>query len=1208
MSHSRSASNTVFSPDGGVGGPGPALNPHAKPFVFGTSHTRPGSFASNPLFPSSPPSVAQQNPYPTPSSITMHGKQASIPRLNAQAAEFKPTFSVPIDMPGQGFTFQPPPQAPSLTFDLLDQSTRVVDSVDSENEDDRAAQGREKRRRRTGESDEEDPESSEDDDEDDDKENESVPEESDDGNKRQRLAGFQFPPPQLPPPAHLQSSPFSRRMTLEPISTDFIFESPNWSARASAPALMPVPSIATDPEPLPRMPHSASIAAEFNHPIFTTKVPASLFKALNAYGSDNDSRGKRSRVHSSRDFLTDEDDLNDELSDSNAALFVSNLVDSTTVEASSIGQSRTLEMAIQQVPMSYAAGLVAPSHAVHRASSMPHMRTPSPGQDSQAVLSSSAPVTVEQMEELEERISSFLTQKMGTLTEVLTGVLAGQASPARPTDSPAFDVDALVQKVAEAVESRMQDNLPLGLHARSSSLDLGNSQLEILRKTMAAQYENFRQHLVEDLAEVCRETLATRPAEWQQTSDDTPILEAALARTEETITSTMSGFRDLLSNSNNLAGARTDDDRELLLSELSAMVLPQIASLRVEPLDVDVLTEQLSEAVKPHISQLIDLASDKKETAGLIVQRLGPILSSMMPAPLDVNAISEQMAGYVERLMPPPLNVKALKKDLVEGLTEVVRTQLAGAFEKQKLEEIVPQLKDHLQPVLALKELVPTAGTFDNLVVKQEELYIQNKSSIESTKQLHTSLRSMPEQLSVAIESLDEMRAQLAKGAQALGEIRNLGKLATENADLQQQLAEASRSAVVFQGEKVALESAVASAQSQRDTASSELRELRIELESWKIRALDNKTLRDDLEKQVAEKEVEVIAAKSATASSREKVAQVEADKNDVLENNLRLKAQISKLEREASSASKEVEVLREKVSHLEKSREEARAEQTHWDEIRRTAQQVEQLTKLISGADDEELQELRRQRDRAKVMEGEFAALKKRFDEQETKLANLQRNAITSKNSIAQVQQRSTEWEKKWHTAETELAQVKSERETSEQLIRQLETEKQMLRRQLDDGDRRETEYQIEQSSLQAEVQQLQQKVDFYSASEQNRFSRSASRASANGHSGYVNAPFPFRASTSMSSDDTAFSFIEPPERDSLPTPRGTSPPLQGLWASIHAPRQSEPERATTPKAVPIAPSFARSFSMRQNNRSASPALSSVSVAPTEGDDGWWS
>ena len=72
-------------------------------------------------------------------------------------------------------------------------------------------------------------------------------------------------------------------------------------------------------------------------------------------------------------------------------------------------------------------------------------------------------------------------------------------------------------------------------------------------------------------------------------------------------------------------------DHEALVHGLHATLVPHIVAMCPEPVDYELLTEQLSQAVKRHISQLIDLASDKWEMAGLIVERLIPVLPTIYP-------------------------------------------------------------------------------------------------------------------------------------------------------------------------------------------------------------------------------------------------------------------------------------------------------------------------------------------------------------------------------------------------------------------------------------------------------------------------------------------------------------------------------------------------------------------------------------------------
>ena len=63
-------------------------------------------------------------------------------------------------------------------------------------------------------------------------------------------------------------------------------------------------------------------------------------------------------------------------------------------------------------------------------------------------------------------------------------------------------------------------------------------------------------------------------------------------------------------------------------------------------------------------------------------------------------------------------------------------------------------------------------------------------------------------------------------------------------------------------------------------------------------------------------------------------------------------------------------------------------AQQTHWEDLRRTTEKLEQLSALVSRtqANEPELKELRRVRDRSKVLESEHASLQRRYKEQEAR------------------------------------------------------------------------------------------------------------------------------------------------------------------------------------------------------------------------------
>lgn len=121
-------------------------------------------------------------------------------------------------------------------------------------------------------------------------------------------------------------------------------------------------------------------------------------------------------------------------------------------------------------------------------------------------------------------------------------------------------------------------------------------------------------------------------------------------------------------------------------------------------------------------------------------------------------------------------------------------------------------------------------------------------------------------------------------------------------------------------------------------------------------------------------------------------------------------------------------------------------AQQSHWDELRRTSEKIDILASLI---DSEELKELRRYRDRTKNLEHD---LQKRLGELETKIGNSERTAATVKQSLAQAQQRSSEWESRAKELEAQLEITHTKLDQTEQTRVQLNDEYSLLRLQFEE------------------------------------------------------------------------------------------------------------------------------------------------------------
>ena len=167
--------------------------------------------------------------------------------------------------------------------------------------------------------------------------------------------------------------------------------------------------------------------------------------------------------------------------------------------------------------------------------------------------------------------------------------------------------------------------------------------------------------------------------------------------------------------------------------------------------------------------------------------------------------------------------------------------------------------------------------------------------------------------------------------------------------------------------------------------------------------------------------------------------------------------SQIDSLEVKVSFIEREKDMLNEEVVTNKRQIDELVAQNSNWEELRRATEQIQALTSLVGQVDQAEVQELRRIRDRSKVLEGEHVALQRRMKEYETKVANHEKVVQTSRQSLLQARQRSEEWERRAKEAEGQLEAVQSKLDEVEQNHSQLDADYSLVKLQLDERDAEE-------------------------------------------------------------------------------------------------------------------------------------------------------
>ena len=147
-------------------------------------------------------------------------------------------------------------------------------------------------------------------------------------------------------------------------------------------------------------------------------------------------------------------------------------------------------------------------------------------------------------------------------------------------------------------------------------------------------------------------------------------------------------------------------------------------------------------------------------------------------------------------------------------------------------------------------------------------------------------------------------------------------------------------------------------------------------------------------------------------------------------------------LEMQLTWANQSTEARQKETNTLREDRDRLIAEGVQTSDWRRAAEQLELLTELIKQRNSKDLEESLIFRDRSKTLEGEHNALLKRFREQESKLSNIERASATTRQNLAQAQQRASDWEKRAADFESLHERAKQQAEQSEDGRRKAETE----------------------------------------------------------------------------------------------------------------------------------------------------------------------
>ena len=718
LAHSRRASD----PSGHGGTQAPSigalsLNPNAKPFVFGAS-SQLSSWGTG-AKPASPPLPALQR-----STFNFgHSRVPSFGKpLNATAQEFKPS----------GFTFKPPPAAPHKSF-IPPPYNRPLPAPPVGDSPARAVQGREKRQRRV---------------------------EEDNDDDRSNMSSFRFPSsPGDSPSTIRRSAPNSpkvfgprRQSSLNADAQPFTFSGfsnnlpfiPQHPPTSLPFALTPVefrsendasPQVSTPknehselsthelPIPPSSKPRRAPIPLDFKQ--HSNTVPAGLFKA-HANGDERTRRTVRSRLGSREIF----DHVRRPSLDDLAMPSISRKI------------SRAQRITEPQSPEDRELVDDVFTPAVPRRSSLPdgtqHSFLSSP--ISGLSIPSGNLTTRFETQHLERSLGDLLDDRFNKLQKEL---LHGRSNPS---------LDARVHEMLSLVKAQLEKNSSGSFHDGRSDVR-GEPDFEAIQDAIQIGHAESRTQTQRELGAIIQ-----RLEHYAQLSNPSELIQNIERSNTQMLNTVVTTLNQIATHNHNDRGL-SDTERESFIHELVSALSPMVANGRQDSVDYDALTFQLSQAVKPHISQLIDLASDKRETAALIVDAIIPRLPAPHTAPvLETEAIAAQLTSEIRRVIAP-VDAHEIKEQVADLVVERLDSRLAvrdKAFNVDSLSgRVIEGIACSLEPIRQVASIV------DTLMNGQKALSFRSDELVTTQNELLVILSEMPAKISNIPQAIDAVKAEL---------------------------------------------------------------------------------------------------------------------------------------------------------------------------------------------------------------------------------------------------------------------------------------------------------------------------------------------------------------------------------------------------------------------------------------------------------------
>jgi hypothetical protein len=313
-----------------------------------------------------------------------------------------------------------------------------------------------------------------------------------------------------------------------------------------------------------------------------------------------------------------------------------------------------------------------------------------------------------EMHRIEHVVGGILDDKFSELRREIARSVSRNAQALNPS------TEAQIADVISLFRTQLQESATRSLE--DTQMDArGEMDFQLIRDVVEEGQKELLNLVRNELKDIIGVGAGTGSVRVENGTYGVDVRSTVEAVGNRVITAVRESVLDLVDRQEAINHAVPARERDALADKLVTVLTPILASLRTEPLDYEFLTSQLTQAVKPHITQLIDLASDKRETASIIVDSILPLLPPNQPA-LDTDTLTLQLISEVRRAIAP-IDAFEIREQVADLVVERLDSRLAVRDKAFNVEIIANKVNEVVSQLLESSQVTP--GRLETLVEVQ---------------------------------------------------------------------------------------------------------------------------------------------------------------------------------------------------------------------------------------------------------------------------------------------------------------------------------------------------------------------------------------------------------------------------------------------------------------------------------------------------------